>query len=55
MENEVFNIFSFNNFFKKSNIFGENEGKKMLWGYGRFLGEGISRKLKMNTSFFIEN
>ncbi len=28
MGNEVFNIFPFNNFFEKSNIFGENGGKK---------------------------
>ncbi len=28
MGNEVLNIFSFNNFFEKSNIFGENGGKK---------------------------
>ncbi len=27
MGNEVLNIFSFNNFFEKSNIFGENRGK----------------------------
>ncbi len=31
MENEVLNIFSFNNFFEKSNIFGEN-GEKKFWG-----------------------
>ncbi len=40
MENEVLNIFSFNNFFEKINIFGEN-GEKILEGHDHFLGEGI--------------
>ncbi len=31
IENEVLNIFSCNNFFEKSNIFGEN-GEKKFWG-----------------------
>ncbi len=35
--NEVFSNFSFNNFFEKSNIFGEN-GEKILVGHDYFLG-----------------
>ncbi len=35
---EVSNIFSSNNFFKKSNTFKEI-GKKNLWGHDHFLGE----------------
>ncbi len=31
MGNEVLNIFSFNSFFEKSNIFGENR-EKIFWG-----------------------
>ncbi len=31
MGTEVLNIFSFNNFFEKSNIFGENGGKNVGW------------------------
>ncbi len=31
--NEVLNIFSFNNFLDKSNIFPENGGKKMFAGH----------------------
>ncbi len=37
MGNKVLNIFSFNNFFEKSNIFGENEEKKFggTWPFFR--------------------
>ncbi len=38
--NEVLNIFSYNNFFERSNIFGEN-GEKILGGHDHFLGEGV--------------
>ncbi len=37
MGNEVLNIFSFNNFFEKSNIFGET-GEKFLMRHEDFLG-----------------
>ncbi len=40
MENEVLNIFSFDNFFDKSNIFGEN-GEKILGAHDHFLREGV--------------
>ncbi len=37
MGNEFANILSFNNFFEKSNIFGDN-GEKILGGHDHFLG-----------------
>ncbi len=40
MGNEVSIILSFNNFFEKSNIFGDN-GEKILGGHDHFLGEGV--------------
>ncbi len=55
MGNEVLNIFLFNNFFEKSNIFREN-GEKIFAGHDHFLGEGEeSLTLKMNINFFIKN
>ncbi len=45
MGNEVSNILSFNNFFEKSNIFGDN-GEKILGGYDHFLGEGVILRQK---------
>ncbi len=40
MGNEVLNIFSFNNFFDKSNIF-EGNGEQNFWGYDHFVGEEV--------------
>ncbi len=41
IRNEVWNIFSFNNFFEESNIFWENCEKKFWVGYNHFLGDGV--------------
>ncbi len=46
MGNEFSNILSFNNFFEKSNIFGDN-GEKILGGHNNFLGEGIILRQKL--------
>ncbi len=40
MGNVISNTFSSNNFFEKSNIFGEN-GKQNFVGHDHFLGEGV--------------
>ncbi len=45
MGNEVWNILSFNNFFEKSNIFGDN-GEKILGGHDHFLGEEVLLRQK---------
>ncbi len=45
MGNEVLNILSFNKFFEKSNIFGNN-GEKILGGHDHFLGEGVILRQK---------
>ncbi len=45
MGNEVLNILSFNNFFEKSNIFGD-DGEKILGGHDNFLGEGAILRQK---------
>ncbi len=50
MGNEVSNILLFNNFFEKSNIFGDNGGK-ILGGLDHFLGEGVILTPKMNITF----
>ncbi len=45
MGNEVSNISSFNNFFEKRNIFGDN-GEKILGGHDHFLGERVILRQK---------
>ncbi len=40
MENEVFIISSYNNFFKESNIFWKN-CEKNIWGYEHFLEDVV--------------
>ncbi len=45
MGNEFSNILSFNNFFEKSNIFGDY-GEKILGGHDYFLGEGVILRQK---------
>ncbi len=45
MGNEVLNILLFNNFFEKSNIFGDN-GEKISGRRDRFLGEGVILRQK---------
>ncbi len=42
MANEVLNIFSSNNFFEKSNSFGENGEKNFGGGHDHFLREGVT-------------
>ncbi len=54
MGNEVLNIFSFNNFFGKSNIIGENLEKK-FGGTRPFFRRRGHLTLKMNITFFIKN
>ncbi len=54
MGNEVLNIFSSNNFFEKSNIFGEN-GRKHFRGTWPFFRRRGHLTLKMNITCFIEN
>ncbi len=39
-EHRILLLLSFNNFFKKSNIFGDS-GEKILSGHDNFLGEGV--------------
>ncbi len=46
MGNEVSNILSFNNFFKKRNIFGDN-GEKILRGHDYFLEERVVLRQKL--------
>ncbi len=53
MGNEVLNIFSFNNFFEKSNIFEENGEKN--FGESPFFRRKDHFVLKMNITFFIKN
>ncbi len=50
MGNEVLNIYSYNNFSEKLNIFGEN-GEKNFWGTRPFFRSGHVT-LKMNITFF---
>ncbi len=45
MGTDVSNILSFNNFFEKSNIFGDN-GEKILGGHDDFLGVGVILRQK---------
>ncbi len=46
MGNEDPNILSFNNFFEKRNIFGDN-GEKIMGGHDHFLGEGVILRQKL--------
>ncbi len=45
MGNEISNILSVNNFFEKSNIFGDN-GENHLGGHDHFLGEWVILRQK---------
>ncbi len=54
MGNKVLNIFSLNNFFKKSGIFRENSGKLVLGKVAIFEGKGHNTTI-MNISFSVLN
>ncbi len=54
MGNEVLNNFSFNNFFEKNMMFGEN-GEKIFGGHDHFFKRKGHLTLKMNITFLIEN
>ncbi len=53
VQNTVSNIFLFNNFFEKSNIFGEN-GKKFFGDMAIFLGEWWSSYTKNEYNLFYQ-
>ncbi len=54
MENEVWNIFSYNKFFEKSIIFQENDEKKFLEHVTIFNTQGYFMP-KLNKTFFMGN
>ncbi len=54
MGNDILNIFSFNNFSEKSNIFGENGGKN-FWRTRPFFRRRGHLTIKMNINFWIKN
>ncbi len=55
MGNELLNNFSFNNFFEKINVFGENEEKNILWLTWPFFWRRVHFMVKINITFLIEN
>ncbi len=52
MGNEVFNIFSSNNFFEESNIFQEN-GEKCFWGTTIFFRSHLKPRIHERTERFV--